>query len=184
MYREVGNGPVEAGFEISQQDWQLGDWRADIATRYEIHAGSRLTRVSARVMPAGPRLVTGIVKHAGTEVLRSGPAPGEWAYLGTFGVQSLVPDHLGMAIFFRPGDIERTDEDDLNHLVVFPPGIGEIEYFFAAAWEQDSSGVVRSAQFKALLDGQLARLNAPLTVTWDQAGARTPCPERGKRPNR
>ena len=164
-YREVDNGPVEATVEISQGGWQVGDARVDLTTRYRIHEGSRLTYVNARLSDSAPQLVTGIVKHPGVELLRS-QAQGEWSYVATFGEQSLVPDMLGMAVFYRNGNFDRLTEDDHNYIVVFKAGVARLEYAFMAAWQMDSSAVESVGHFKSMLDQQLTELNQPLTSDW------------------
>lgn len=164
-YREVSNGPIEATVEISQGGWQVGDARVDLNTRYRIHEGSRLTYVNARLSDPAPQLVTGIVKHPDVELLRP-QAQGEWSYVATFGEQSLVPDMLGMAVFYRNDSFNRLMEDDRNYVVVFEAGADRLEYAFMAAWQMDSSAVESVERFKSMLDQQLRELNQPLIIDW------------------
>ena len=166
-YREVANGPLEAVAEIAQTGWQVGDAVVDISTRYRIHQGSRLTYVNARLSDATPQLVTGIVKHPGTELLQS-QGQGEWSYLATFGEQSLVPDNLGMAVFYRNNSLDRLMEDAHSHVVVFKAGADRVNYAFMAAWQMDSSGVDSLENFKGMLDRQLAQLNQRVAAGWSE----------------
>ena len=162
-YREIANGPLEATVQISQAEWRVGAATSDISTRYHIHGGSLLTRVHARLSNDEPQMVTGIVKHPGTEFLSSEGK--SWSYIATFGGQSLVPDHLGMAVFYLTASAARITDDGKSYVLVFNPGAQDIHYGFLAAWEQGGSGVKDIAEFRNLLERQLTELNRPLSVS-------------------
>ncbi|MNS33117.1 hypothetical protein D3C72_652220 [compost metagenome] len=83
----------------------------------------------------------------------------KWAYLATYGEQSLVPDKLGMAIFYEISTIENIADTDLDYLLVFKPTTKAVTFYLLGAWEQEVNGIKTKEEFAQYLDKQLQVLN-------------------------
>ena len=91
----------------------------------------------------------------------SGDSSLQWNYLATWGKQSLAEDNLGMAVAFRQGDLQQFTEDEYSHVIVLTPENKKLDYYFLAAWEQESDAIKNLAEFKAYLNDFITRLNNP-----------------------
>lgn len=138
----------------------LSEGKSTLRTRYAIRRGSALTRVTAVGDSQGGALLTGLVKHDGVEVIASPPGADGWAYLATYGKQSLAGDGLGIAVFYRPSTTDGGPRDDGNSVFVTFRDPTRIDYAFGAAWVQDQQGVKDATAFKAWLGARKAELDA------------------------
>ena len=89
---------------------------------------------------------------------------GEWAYIASFGKQSLNDDNLGFAIFYKKKQLKALTEDAINHLVVLQAENGYAEYYFMASWEMDWDSAKDRASFLKGVEEQLNRLNGEVEV--------------------
>ncbi len=152
------SGPDVATIEVVNTG--LAGGKSNLRTRYAIQRGSTLTRVSAvGDGQAGP-LLTGLVKHDGVEVITSPPGADGWAYLATYGKQSLAADGLGIAVFYKPSTVSGPPRDDGASVFVTFKDPAKINYAFGTAWAQDQQGVKDVAAFKAWLGARKAQLDA------------------------
>jgi hypothetical protein len=109
-------------------------------------------------------LTTGIIKNKNTKLIKSAENMGEWAYIASFGKQSLNDDNLGFAIFYKKKQLKALTEDAINHLVVLQPENGYTEYYFMASWEMDWDSAKDRASFLKGVEEQLNRLNGEVEV--------------------
>lgn len=127
-----------------------------ITSRYSLGRASPMTRVSV-TSEGGLPLVAGIVRNDGTEFWQSSGKPTDrWRYIATFGKQSENKDNLGIALFYRADQARYGDLANATHFVAFNGPA--FEYGFLAAWEQDANAVKTKADFEALLERELVRL--------------------------
>ncbi len=130
----------------------------DVAVDYTIKAGQRMTSVTGSAACDLP-FAAALVIHPGTEHLESDGANGEWQYIARYGNQSLVPDGLGLAIFYRASDIERAGQDVDDDYIIFKTGT-KPAYKTAAAWVQEKDGIGDIASFRSWLDDTQRTLNS------------------------
>lgn len=156
------NGLLESTVRTNYYGWAVGDRKTDLQVDLSIHAGSRLTRSEVSMSEPFDNLCTGIVKLKQGEVLRG--ESGQWAYLATWGEQSLATDDLGLAVIYRKKDLRQVTEDKYSHVVVLNPEGKSLSYYFLAAWEQEKNGITTREEFLTYLDTVLEELNSPLTV--------------------
>jgi len=135
----------------------VGECQTDMVTTYTINAGERLTGVNVVGDCARP-VASGIVIHPGTEKLASGGSDG-WQYIARYGEQSLVPDNLGIAVFYKARLVADVRDDEDDSYVIFRR-TGNVEYFTGAAWAQEGGGITDKAGFQAWLTDTQAALNA------------------------
>jgi hypothetical protein len=158
----AANGPVLATVKIADRGWDFDGRKVDLAARYSIAAGSRLTRVEAEARPGVP-IVAGLVEHPDTAVLRSPPGAAGWAYVATWGErQSENQDGLGLALFYPPE--EAAAGDDGRSLYVRFKTPQRIRYAFAAAWAKEGGGLKTRGEFEAWLVRTAAELATPIRV--------------------
>ncbi|MGD9928968.1 MAG: DUF4861 family protein [Mangrovibacterium sp.] len=162
VYTEVTySGLLESKLTTKYYGWEYAGGKIDLVSELSIRAGSYLTKGNLKTSSPVDNLATGIVKLPNTTVLKSG-SEGDWAYLATFGVQTLHNDHMGMAIFYKKSDLLEVTEDKYSHVVVLKPTNNELTYFYGAAWEQDASKMDSIEKFETFLKKQLALLDAGL----------------------
>jgi len=149
------NGPQMSIVEVNHKQSQKCG--GDITARYIIKSRSRLTRVEVGSQCRLP-LVAGLVKHPKTKKIFQLEEGAGWSYIASYGGQSLVPDNLGLAIFFRSEDIVSLGEDPDDDYIIFKNDRNP-DYFLAAAWEQEPDGILNSSDFQIWLTDTLAELN-------------------------
>jgi hypothetical protein len=159
----VANGAVQSQIQTKYFGWKVGAGSYDVVSDLSITAGSRLTKHAIAISGNPENLCTGIVKLDSTKLLSSPETSEGWAYLATYGKQSLANDHLGMAVLYRKNDLIEVSEDQFSHAVVLKPANGRLTYYFLGAWEQEANGIKTAEAFAAYLQQAAAELNSPLT---------------------
>jgi hypothetical protein len=154
----VDNNPKSSSIAIQYYGWQTEQIKSNLHSQLSINANSRLTQVKLSDFTTAEGIVTGIVKLPDTELV-IGDNSAKWNYLATYGKQSLVPDDLGMVIFYKNNDVIKTVDGKYDHLIQFKSELQVIEYYFAAAWVQEKNGVKSKEEFDTYIDGVLIELN-------------------------
>lgn len=151
----VSNSEKGSGVTLNYNGWTANEETIDLKTDLFIEPDSRITKVTLNPSKAVNGLCTGIVKFEDVELLQKDSDNGEWAYIATYGEQTLVPDQLGMVIFYKKSDVEKVTEADHDHIIVFKPTANAIAYHFAAAWEKEKEGISTKEEFLAYIDEAL-----------------------------
>jgi unsaturated rhamnogalacturonyl hydrolase len=156
----VENGDLYSATKIVYKDWQVADKTLDLTANLSMHGGSRLVHTRLDLSEDLPNMAVGLVKHAGTELIQgdidiTGKA---YTYIASWGKQSLNDDHLGMAVLFRKGDHDKVTTDDSNYVVVMDAAGQDLDYYFLAAWENESNGIKTKEDFIAYLEKEVEKL--------------------------
>ncbi|KAF0140343.1 MAG: hypothetical protein FD122_2546 [Stygiobacter sp.] len=159
------NGPVKSEIRTNYFGWLVGDKKYNVESRFSITAGSRLTKHAVTIDGEPENLVTGLAKYTGTNLTKLDPKKG-WGYLALYGKQSLSGDKLGIAILFKKKDLIELTEDAVSQIVKLKPNKGKLEYYFCAAWEQESGGIKTQEEFDNYLALVVEELNNPLTIEY------------------
>lgn len=161
----VENGPETAVAAVDAVGLREG---GSLHATYALSRGSAVTQVTVKGQDVALPIVTGIVYHVGVEVLRSEPRAGaQWAYVATWGNQSLAKDGLGLALFYRVGDVVGPPSADGQSLYVQFIHRDQARYAFAARWSQEGRDIpghepIRdAAAFKVWLEATRTQLEAP-----------------------
>lgn len=158
----TNNGDLHSSFRINYNQWKVNNQVVDLNADFSMSAGSRLVKVNVKASEAIPNFAIGMVKHPNTSFLQGNmdTTGYAWTYAASWGKQSLggVDEHLGMAVIFRRGDLQKQTSDDNSYVSVLKSNGGELEYYFLAAWELEPEGIKTEAEFKAYLDREVARL--------------------------
>ena len=161
LFSEISmNGNLQSQVTTRYMGWEFEGGKTDLTSVLTIRAGSYLTKCDLTGSNPIDSLATGIIRLPDTEILQSAGEQGEWAYYGTFGIQSLNKDHLGLFIFYKKSQLETITEDKLNHVIVMKPVNRKLTYYFGGVWEQDASKTDTQDKFELFLQKQLALLNA------------------------
>ncbi|MBN2774359.1 MAG: DUF4861 family protein, partial [Prolixibacteraceae bacterium] len=156
------SGVLESQITTIYTGWETSEGKTNLTAKLSIRAGSYLTKTELELSSPLENLCTGIVKLDNTVLLKSEDEQGEWAYLATFGVQTLQENNLGMVVFYKKSDLIEITEDKLNEVVILKPSENKLTYYLGAAWELDSSGIKTEADFKEFLNYQIELLNKGL----------------------
>jgi hypothetical protein len=155
----VYNTTNSSTVKINYYGWKTADDKIDLRSELTIEKNQRHTKHSFQTSKKINGICTGIVKQKNTEVLKGISKNKKWAYIATYGQQSLIPDKLGMAIFYKVNTIENEVETDLDHLIVFKPSTNIVDFYFTAAWEQEVNGIKSKEAFEKYLEKKLSLLN-------------------------
>ncbi len=154
----ISNELESSSINISYHGWTTNKIVTDLAADISIESGSRLTHVTLDRSTLFEGLCTGIVKHD-VAVISSDSIDSAWSYIATFGIQSLVPDELGMVLFYRNDQVASLVDGNDDHLVVFKKNVQVVDYYFAASWVQEPEGIGSKEAFVTYINEVLTDLN-------------------------
>ncbi|KUJ63574.1 glycoside hydrolase [Flavobacteriaceae bacterium CRH] len=155
----VTNKTNESNVKVRYYGWKTASDKIDFTSELTIKPDQLYTQHTIKASKEIKGICTGIVKQKNTELIKKESKNKKWAYLATYGAQSLVPDKLGMAIFYEVKTIENVADTDLDYLLVFKPTTKATSFYFLGAWEQQTDGVKTQEEFVKYLDQQLEILN-------------------------
>ena len=156
---KVENKVKSSGVKINYYGWKSASDKIDFTSELTINPDQRYTKHTIQASQAIAGICTGIVKQKNTEVLKKVSRNKKWAYLATYGAQTLVPDKLGMAIFYEIKTIESEVDAEFDHLLIFKPTTKCTSFYFLGAWEQEVNGIKSKEDFVKYLDEKLTLLN-------------------------
>ncbi len=162
----IDDGPIQAGILTKYFGWQVGHNKYNLASKLSINCGSRLTKVDLQLKGKTALLCTGLAKHEGCTFLKSNNNKAKWGYIGLYGKQSLAGDNLGIAVFYNLSNLKEITEDSLSHIIILNPANGKLNYYFAAAWEQEPNGIKNISEFKDYLNQKILELSEPIQVSF------------------
>ena len=155
----VENSKSNSKVFVSYKGWETNGETTDLSSELTIYPDQRYTRHTIQTSKALNGIVTGIVNLYKLPSIRKTSANQQWAYIASYGKQTLFDDHLGMAVFYRTEDVEKVYEGATDHLVQFKPSTKKITFYFLGAWEKEQNGIRTEAEFLKYLDENLDRLN-------------------------
>ncbi|WP_335964430.1 DUF4861 family protein [Galbibacter sp. PAP.153] len=159
-YAKVENSAATSSVYVDYHGWETNQQKIDLSSKLSITPNHRYTKHTVTPSKAIEGICTGIVKFDDIDLISKKSANGNWAYMATYGTQTLVPDKLGMAIFYKTTDIENEVEGPDDHLLVFKPTTNAISYYFLGAWEKEKDGITNQADFIEYINGILETLNS------------------------
>ena len=161
----VLNDVVESLIRTKYYGWVVDNKHYDLKSELSIFAGSRMTKHDLHIEGKPDNLCTGIVKNADAEYIQSENNEG-WAYIASYGAQSLAEDNLGMAILFHQNNLIEITEDEYNHVVVLNPRDNDLCYYFLGAWEKEPDGIKTKKAFIDYLEETIQKLNDPIKINY------------------
>jgi hypothetical protein len=155
----VANTAKNSKVKVQYYGWKTATDKIDFTSELTIQPNQRYTQHTIHPSKAIEGICTGIVKQKNSEVIKKESYNKKWAYLATYGTQSLVPDKLGMAIFYQINTIQSEIDAEFDHLLVFKPTTQVVDFYFLGAWEQEPNGIKSKEAFVNYLDEKLKELN-------------------------
>ncbi|MGL1956872.1 MAG: glycoside hydrolase family 88 protein [Colwellia sp.] len=157
------NGNIHARITINYFDWQNSINTQNLQANISMLAGSRLAKVKLNLGKDLSSMTAGVVKHKNTKLIKGSlnSSGYQYTYIASWGKQSLDDSMLGMAIFFKKGQLIDVIEDKKNYLANLKSqgksGEKRVEYYFASVW-QPESGIDNEADFIAYLEQEAEKL--------------------------
>lgn len=154
----VSNTNKSSVVKVNYFGWKTASNNINFTSELTIKPNQRYTQHTIHSSKAIEGICTGIVKQKNTELFKKESTNKKWAYLATFGTQSLVPDKLGMAIFYQINTIQTEVDAEFDHLLIFKPTKRIVDFYFLGAWEQEPNGIRMKEEFLSFLDEKLKLL--------------------------
>ena len=154
----VSNTNKSSVVKVNYFGWKTASDKINFTSELTITPNQRYTQHTIHSSKAIEGICTGIVKQKNTELFKKESTNKKWAYLATFGTQSLVPDKLGMAIFYQVNTIQSVVDAEFDHLLIFKPTKRIVDFYFLGAWEQEPNGIRMKEEFLSFLDEKLKLL--------------------------
>lgn len=159
------DGKIRSQIMTTFYGWDVTNSKFNLKSLVSIDAGSRASRMELLADAGANNLTTGFIKDKNAELFKSDNKDGDWAYIASFGKQSMYGDLMGLAVFYRKAQLKEITKDTMNHLLVLTPNDGYVEYYFMPTWEYDWEPVVTMTDFQRCIDEVLNRLNNNIEIT-------------------
>jgi len=157
-FASIENGAKQSSITIDYHGWKTADDKIDLKSTLSIQPDSRITKHTIIPSKEINGIVTGVIDHKVAYFAKESDNK-KWGYIATYGIQTLVPDNLGMAVFFKTDDASEVKKGEFDYLVEFKPTTKPIEFYFLGAWEQEPNGIKTQEEFLKYLDDKLLELN-------------------------
>ena len=159
-FAKVENSENQSVVKVNYFGWKTNNQKTNLKSTLAISADERYTKHTIQNSEGLDGICTGIVKLNNLPLLQKESKNKKWAYIATYGEQSLIPDDLGMAIFYEVETVENTFEGEHDHLIQFKPTKNAVSFYFLGAWEQEINGIKTQEEFITYLNGLLDKLNS------------------------
>jgi hypothetical protein len=160
----IENTPKNSAVKVQYYGWKTASDKINFTSELTIKPNQRYTQHRIHPSKEIEGICTGIVKQKNTEVLKKVSQNKKWAYLATYGNQSLVPDQLGMAIFYQTESVKDLVDAEFDYLLLFKPTTQAVDFYFLGAWEQEPNGIQSKEEFVNYLDEKLKTLEKNNTM--------------------
>lgn len=158
-FAKVSNSAKSSDVLVKYKGWKTADDVIDFESKLSIKPGERYTKHTIKASKAIEGISTGIVSFKDIALVKKESANKKWAYIATYGKQTLNNDNLGMAIFYEVKTVKEQLTSQYDHLLVFKPTTAPVSFYFLGAWEQEKGGIKTQEEFYKYLDQKLAELN-------------------------
>lgn len=153
------DGPILAALDINYKDWNTGSEVVDLNASLSMRAGSPMVDVKLETSDPLENFAIGIVAHPGTELIigELDDSDEAWAYMASFGKQTLFDDNLGMVVMYLKKDLIEHTRDESSYVAVMKPRGKTFSYAFGALWSGQHNGVQTKDELEAFLLAELER---------------------------
>lgn len=163
----IENGPLYSALTIDYKDWQVAGKTLNIKAHLSMTAGSRLLQNRLTFTQPLDNLAIGLVKLPNTEVITGTleSSGHTFTYMATYGKQSIDGAHLGMALLFKRGKLEKLTSDANSHVAVMNVSGQHLEYYLLGAWQHELNGIQNQQQFIEYLQQEVEKLTLTPRLT-------------------
>ncbi|MDR6969633.1 hypothetical protein J2X31_003666 [Flavobacterium arsenatis] len=156
---KVSNHKDRSEVKVNYTGWKTNNQKTNLESQLTIFPDERYTKHTIQSSELMDGICTGIVKLNNLPVIEKSSENKKWAYIATYGVQTLFDDQLGMAVFYEVATAEKPFEGPHDHLIQFRPTKNKITFYFLGAWEKEPNGIKSKEAFIQYLDENLKKLN-------------------------
>lgn len=156
---KVENNKNQSTVYVDYYGWNTANDKIDLKSNLSVIPDERFVKHTIKASKNLPGICTGLVKLNNLELTKKVSANKKWAYICTYGAQSMFADNLGLAIFYETETVDSNVEGTDDHLLIFKPTNKPITYYFLGAWEKEKAGIKSKQAFLSYLDQKLALLN-------------------------
>ncbi len=158
-FAKVANSAKSSDVMVNYKGWKTAGDVIDFESKLSIAPGERYTKHTIKASKAIEGICTGIVSFKDIPLVKKESANKKWAYIATYGKQTLNNDNLGMAIFYEVKTVREQLTSQYDHLLVFKPSTAQVSFYLLGAWEKEKGGIKTQEEFYKYLDQKLAELN-------------------------
>lgn len=158
-FAKVNNNKDKSVVNIDYFGWKTNEQKTNLQSKLTIFPDERYTKHSISSSIALDGICTGIVNLYKLPMVQKVSENKKWAYIATYGKQTLFDDNLGMAIFYEVKTAEKVYEGAHDYLIQFKLTTNEITFYFLGAWEKEINGIKTEQQFYQYLNEKLNLLN-------------------------
>ncbi len=156
---KVENKAKSSSVIVKYTGWKTANDKINFQSTLTIAPNNRYTKHTIKASQKIEGICTGMVKFKNVDLVKKTSANKKWSYIATYDKQTLVPDNLGMAIFYKECEVKEQIASEFDHLLIFKPTKKEVSFYFLGAWEQEKDGIKTREAFYQYLDQKLDELN-------------------------
>lgn len=156
---KIQNTSKHSNVLLNYKGWKTNNQSTDFTSRLSIFPNQRYTQHTIQSSTALDGICTGIVNLYGLPMIKKTSNSNNWAYLATYGKQTLFSDNLGMAILYKVEKVENVFKGEYDYLVQFKPTTDKVTFYFLGAWEKEVNGIKSEEEFIMYLDNLLSTLD-------------------------
>lgn len=156
---KIENLSKQSSVYVDYFGWNTANDKIDFKSKLTVFPDEYFVKHTIASSKSTSGICTGIVKLKNLEVIKAESSNKKWAYIATYGPQSMFSDNLGMAIFYQTSTVESLVEGVDDHLIIFKPSNTAVTFYFMGAWEKEKAGLKSQEEFIAYLNSKLALLN-------------------------
>lgn len=156
---KIKNDTNLSSIQIFYEKWQTNNQITDLKSELIIFPDQRYTKHTIETSENLEGICTGIVNLYNLPMVKKTSSNKKWAYIATYGLQTLFDDNLGMAIFYETDKVEQVFTGKHDHLIQFKPTKKPNSFYFLGAWEKEPQGIQNKVEFFNYLDDLLEKLN-------------------------
>ena len=156
---KVENARSQSAINVRYWGWKTANDKIDLKSKLTVIAEERFVKHTITPSKSIEGICTGIVKLNNLDIIKKTSANKKWAYIATYGPQSMFSDNLGLALFYETGTVENFVEGVDDHLLIFKPASTPISFYFLGAWEKEKDAIKTKEEFLTYLDQKLTILN-------------------------
>jgi hypothetical protein len=157
---KIENLSKQSNVLVDYFGWNTANEKIDLKSKLSVFPDEYYVKHTISPSKSTSGICTGIVKLKNLELIKAESANKKWAYIATYGPQSMFSDNLGMAVFYQTLTVDSLVEGVDDHLIVFKPSNTAVSFYFLGAWEKEKAGLKSQEEFIAYLNKKLVQLNS------------------------
>ena len=156
---KIENLSKQSNVLVNYFGWNTANEKIDLKSKLSVFPDEYYVKHTIIPSKSTSGICTGIVKLKNLELIKAESANKKWAYIATYGPQTMFSDNLGMAILYQTATVDSLVKGVDDHLIVFKPSNTAVTFYFLGAWEKEKAGLKSQEEFISYLNKQLVLLN-------------------------